>query len=150
MRVLHTPRVVTSRGRTVILNEGVLVPRNGRPAPAPQKEPATHQVGQSFGVVYANAAARGPILSPMPQPFPAGSVIVREKLARADSERPELLAVMIKRAPGFNPAGGDWEFLLVDGAASKVVERQKKGSCLDCHASRRERDFVYTVGKPNQ
>jgi len=122
-----------------------MVPRNGRPAPAPSKEPATHAGEQSFGVVYANAAARVPIASPEPQTFPVGSVIVREKLTRADSEHPDLLAVMIKRAPGFNPKAGDWEFLLVDGAGTKVLERQKKGSCLDCHSSQRERDFVYPM-----
>ena len=127
----------------MILNEGEIVPRYGRPAPAPTKEPATHAGAQSFGVVYANAAARGPIIAPEPQTFPAGSVIVREKLASADAEQPELLAVMIKRAPGFNPKAGDWEFLLVDGTGSKVIERQKKGSCLDCHVSQRERDFVH-------
>ena len=65
--------------------------------------------------------------------------------ARADSGTPELLAVMTKRAPGFNPQAGDWGFLLVNGDASKVIERQKKGSCLDCHASQRERDFVYPL-----
>lgn len=140
---------MTSRGRTVILNEGEIVPRNGRPAPAPTKEPATHEGAQSFGVVYANAAARGPIISPEPQTFPAGSIIVREKLASTDSEQPELLAVMIKRAPGFNPKAGDWEFLLVDGARAKVIERQKKGSCLDCHVSQRESDFVYPVAALN-
>lgn len=145
MRVLHTPRVMTSRGRTVILNEGELVPRNGRPAPAPEKEPATHAGAESFGVVYANAAARRSIESLEPQTFPVGSIIVREKLASADSELPDLLAVMIKRAPGFNSKAGDWEFLLVEGNASKIIERQKKGSCLDCHASQSARDFVYPL-----
>lgn len=52
---------------------------------------------------------------------------------------------MVKREPGFNSAGGDWEFLLVDGTAAKVLERQKKGSCLDCHAKQRERDFVHPL-----
>jgi hypothetical protein len=137
--------VGTSRGRTVILNEGEIVPPNGQPAPAPSKEPTTHTGEQSFGVVYANAPARGPIGSPEAQTFPAGSIIVRERLANAESQLPELLAVMIKHAPGFNPKGGDWEFLLVDGAGSKVIERQKKGSCLDCHAKQRERDFIYPV-----
>lgn len=54
---------------------------------------------------------------------------------------------MLKRAPGFNPKGGDWEFLLVDGEASKVIERQKKGSCLECHVTQRERDFAYPLAK---
>ena len=77
--------------------------------------------------------------------FPEGSVIVREKLSKPDDATPQLLAVMVKRAQGFNPQGGDWEFLTVDGALTKVTGRQKKGSCLDCHTSQRERDFVFPV-----
>lgn len=150
MRVLYTPRVYTSRGTTRIFNEGEVVPHSGRPAPAPPKREATHvESGTSYGVVYANERARAAFDRLEPAAFPAGSVIVREKLNNPGDASPLMLAVMLKRAPGFNPAGGDWEFLLVDGAASKVVERQKKGSCLDCHASQRERDFVYTVGKSN-
>ena len=101
--------------------------------------------GVSYGVVYANGPARAPFERPEPTTFPVGSVIVREKLTNPGDETPDLLAVMVKRAPGFNPRAGDWEFLLVDGSASKVIERQKKGSCLDCHASQRERDFVYPL-----
>jgi hypothetical protein len=55
---------------------------------------------------------------------------------------------MYKRAPGFNPKGGDWEFLILDGAATKIQERQKKGSCLDCHDSQRDRDFVFPPSWP--
>lgn len=148
MRVRHVPRVKTSRGTTTIYNEGELVPRSGRPAPAPPKREATHVFfGVTYGVVYANERARAAIDALGPTTFPVGSVIVREKLNSPSDGRPDLLAVMVKRAPGFNPKAGDWEFLLVDGTASKVIERQKKGSCLDCHASQRERDFVYPVGK---
>jgi hypothetical protein len=50
---------------------------------------------------------------------------------------------MIKRERGFNPTGGDWLFLTVDGAMTKVQERQKKGTCLECHKSQRSRDFVF-------
>ncbi len=78
-----------------------------------------------------------------PLQFPRGSIIVREKLSKAEDSQPELLTVMIKRERGFNRAANDWEFLLVDGAATKVLERQKKGSCLDCHVSQKQRDFVY-------
>ena len=146
VRVEHVPRVFTSRGTTRIINEGEMVPHSGRPAPAPPKREATHvESGISYGVVYANERARTAFDALLPTTFPAGSVIVREKLSGHDAESPELLAVMIKRAPGFNPKAGDWEFLLLDGAASKVIERQKKGSCLDCHASQSERDFVYPL-----
>jgi hypothetical protein len=85
------------------------------------------------------------MLSKVPAKFPVGSIIVREKLSKKGGDRPELLAVMIKRAAGFNPAGGDWEFLTVDGQVSKIRERQKKGSCLDCHSLRPEADFVFPL-----
>ena len=85
------------------------------------------------------------MLSERPSKFPVGSIIVREKLATQTDARPELLAVMIKRARGFNPKADDWEFLTVDGALTKIQERQKKGSCLQCHASQSERDFVFPL-----
>ena len=77
--------------------------------------------------------------------FPEGSILVREKLKGPDDKKPEMLAVMIKREAGFNPGGGDWEFLLVDGARPKVKLQQKKGECLDCHRLQQEKDFVYPL-----
>jgi hypothetical protein len=103
-----------------------------------------HEKGaDTYGVVYANEPARAAFAAG--GKFPPGSVIVREKLSKPGGATPQLLAVMFKRAAGFNPAGGDWEFLTVNGALTKVTGRQKRGSCLDCHASRRERDFVFPV-----
>lgn len=123
---------------------GALILADNRPAPRSKGNgnKKTHG-GDSFGFVYANSLAReGMIAEPSIQ-FPRGSIIVREKLARADDVHAQLLAVMIKRARGFNPAANDWEFLLVDGAMTKIHERQKKGSCLGCHKSQRTRDFVH-------
>lgn len=109
---------------------------------AKQNDSASHENFRSYGVVYANHLASQVYTGTDSQVFPVGSIIVREKLSRLDADQPDLLAVMIKREPGFNPAGGDWLFLTVNGAASKINERMKKGACLDCHRSARERDFV--------
>ena len=97
--------------------------------------------GHTYGVVYANDSARAALAGRTK--FPAGSIIVREKLSAPDAATPQLLAVMFKRAPGFNPKGGDWEFLTVDGSLKKITARQKKGSCLDCHSRQSGRDFVF-------
>ena len=83
--------------------------------------------------------------SAQPTTCPTGSIIVREKLAKADDKQPQLVAVMVKRPSGFSPTSGDWEYLILDGALTKIRERQKKGACLDCHESQRARDFVYSV-----
>ena len=105
-----------------------------------------HDVAGSFGVVYANELARKVIASGNKWAFPVGSIIVREKLIKADDKEPQAMAVMIKRERGFNPPGGDWLFLTVDGAMTKIGERQKRGSCLSCHKLQSKSDFMFPLG----
>ena len=40
---------------------------------------------------------------------------------------------MVKRAPGFYPEGGDWEYLIVDPNGS-IERRGKLPLCARCHA----------------
>lgn len=115
--------------------------------PKPKKGEHEPPGARSFGVVYANDLARPFIAGEKRGPYPVGSVIVRERLPAPEATTPDLLAVMVKRPRGFNPKGGDWEFLTVNGGLTKITRRQKKGSCLDCHASQRGRDFVFPAGK---
>lgn len=112
------------------------------------RAPGKEEEEQTYGVVYANAPARE-ALNGRTQ-FPTGSIIVREKLSTPNAANPLLVVVMFKRAPGFNPKGGDWEFLTVNGDLTKVKKRQKQGKCLDCHSAQRERDFVFTVPKTGE
>ncbi|HVF67885.1 MAG TPA: cytochrome P460 family protein [Pyrinomonadaceae bacterium] len=135
------PLIRSSQGTTTIDFAGTVEVRSGD-----GKKRDTH--GSTFGVVYANDLAREALSKGGRTKFPVGSVIVREKLSRADATQPELVAVMIKRAPGFNPPGGDWEFLTADGKLTKLRERQKKGSCLECHSSQADRDFVFPPPAP--
>jgi Cytochrome P460 len=149
-RVGDVPIMTTSRNTTRILMPGAIIFSGRRPAPAPAKRDVSHEAGgNSFGVVYANDLAREAMIADPSIPFPRGSIIIREKLRQQDAKIPELMTVMIKRRAGFNPKANDWEFLLIDGTGTKVLERQKKGSCLDCHESQASRDFVYpTLTKP--
>jgi hypothetical protein len=141
------PFVRNSAGSTSIKLEGApIFGRQPRRSSRP-KRPEENHFANSFGVVYANGPAARAMSAGEAAKFPAGSVIVREKLLSADGTKPELLAVMVKRAAGFNPAGGDWEFLIIDGAQTRVRERQRKGGCLECHASQRDRDFVFPLPK---
>jgi len=113
--------------------------------PKDESKDKNHVVdGVVYGVVYANPTARMALKVWGTPKFPAGSVIVRETLAKPGDEKPVLLVAMVKRAPGFNPKGGDWEFLTVEPSLTKIKARQKKGSCLDCHSSQRERDFIFS------
>ena len=81
--------------------------------------------------------------------LPPGSMIVREKLSRSSAATtPDLLAVMIKRAKGFNPMANDWEFLVVTGDGRKIERREKTGACQECHASQSRNDFVFRDYSP--
>src|SRR6266851_6104249 len=114
-----------SRNTTITTSAGITRIRLDQPVVTPKPTPKTmkdslHDSSAVFGVVYANDLARVPISSASKSRFPVGSIIVREKLLKADDKEPELLAVMIKRERGYNPAGGDWSFLTVDGAMTRV------------------------------
>jgi hypothetical protein len=97
----------------------------------------------SFGVVYANDVARRSLVEVKVPKFPVGSIIVREKLTQATDIAPQLLVVMVKRQRGFNSNAGDWEFLMIDGGLSKVLQREKSGECRNCHAKQKDQDFVF-------
>ena len=48
---------------------------------------------------------------------------------------------MIKRAPGYDPANGDWKyFYFEDGSA---VESGRIAPCIACHRGASDRDFVF-------
>jgi hypothetical protein len=93
--------------------------------------------------VYVNEIGRSAMLKQDINRFPAGSVIVKEKLHSEQSTEPDLLTVMVKRAPGFNPAVGDWEFAVVDGKATSVQARGKLANCMECHKTVSGSDYVF-------
>lgn len=94
-------------------------------------------------MVYVNELARGPMFSNDHATFPAGSIIVRERLAGSEAAGPDMLAVMIKRPRGFNRKSNDWDFLVVSGDGKKIDKRVKSGECVKCHESRSQDDFVF-------
>ena len=105
-----------------------------------RQEPSPHL--HKYISVFVNSVGREQMMTRRNPKFPAGSVIVKEKLASADSKTPELLTAMIKREAGYNPEGGDWEYLVLDGAASKIVEQGKLTRCSGCHRPYETTDFV--------
>ncbi|HKC64892.1 MAG TPA: cytochrome P460 family protein [Pyrinomonadaceae bacterium] len=109
-----------------------------------RKSSDSHETGSdSFGIVYVNELARHALLYEGQPQFPVGSIIVREKLARADDATPQILVALVKRERGFNPKANDWEFLVLDGSSTRIQRREKTGSCRDCHAQQKESDFVF-------
>ena len=101
----------------------------------------------TYGVVYVNDLGRASMFGKAAS-LPPGAMIVREKLSSSSATKPDLLAVMIKRAKGFNPMANDWEFLVVTGDGKKIERREKTGACQECHASEAKNDLVFRDYSP--
>ena len=105
-----------------------------------RQEPSPHL--HKYVSVFVNPVGREQMMTMLEPKFPVGSMIVKEKLGKPDSTTPEVLTVMIKREQGYNPDNGDWEYLVLDGTASTIVERGKLTRCSGCHRSYKHSDFV--------
>jgi hypothetical protein len=125
-------------------NTTIQFPYPGAMTPDPTKRSKTDEAHAStFGFAYANDLAREFLVSKRGGRLPIGSIIAREKLRARDSTTAEVLVVMLKRESGFNQKANDWEFLTISGDLKKIVEREKEGKCLQCHASEAKNDFVF-------
>lgn len=118
---------------------GSLFRTSRSPAPKSTPEP-DHSV--SYGVVYANEIAAPEMEKSAPK-FPAGSILVRERLESPTASDPTLLIAMVKRQRDFSKATGDWEFLMLNGSDMKLLSRQTAGNCADCHAKAQKTDWVF-------
>lgn len=102
--------------------------------------------------VFVNPLGAKAFKSEKPK-FPVGTMIVKEKYdAMATTPggfsrvlkpgaKPELMTAMVKRAPGFDPENGDWEYLVLDRAMTR--QEGKVTHCQSCHLGVKTRDFVF-------
>jgi len=95
-----------------------------------------------FVVVYVNDIGKTAMMEQKLPVFPEGSVIVKEKLTTKDSTSPELLTVMRKREPGYDPRNGNWEYTVFDGQGQTVRASGKLEKCQACHLSEKATDYI--------
>jgi len=92
-----------------------------------------HLSGELEGEVLAGpAGGTYPVLGPRSALAP-GATLVERLFDPHGGAEPAAYFVMVKRAPGYDPAGGDWEYLVL-GAAGRVEDRGKLPLCARCHA----------------
>lgn len=103
-----------------------------------EKSPHTNK----YVSVFVNPVGREQMMTKQRPKFPVGTMIVKEKHGSLDSNNPEMLTAMIKRQPGYNPETGDWEYLVLDGAATTIVEQGKLDRCSGCHRLYKSTDFI--------
>ena len=117
--------------------------------------PAKRAYGpHAYGAVhyYANPPAEAHRNSGSKGAWPAGSVLIKEKLTTGDVVRDSstlgAVAGMIKGAPGSSPKTADWQFFYFDNETSrqsnaphapapapKWIKSYTLNACLDCHAA---------------
>src|SRR5262245_18484665 len=105
---------------------------------------------EKYITVYVNDIGKTAMMEQARPNFPAGSVIVKEKLPDKSSQSPELLTVMIKKEKGFTASGGDWEFMVVDGQGKAVTDRGKLENCQSCHLSTPQSDYIFRSYLPDE
>lgn len=103
-----------------------------------------------YVTVFVNADGTPAMMEQKNPKFPVGSIVVKEKLKDLRGGEPELLTAMVKREAGYYPAGGDWEYLVLDGAASSITQRGKLDSCNACHSGYQDDDYLFRSYLPGK
>lgn len=82
--------------------------------------------------------------------YPVGSVVVKQKvyLGHRDLKSDQWVRTkdkgvggMIKRAPGYDPENGDWEYFYFEDPAT--IEAGRIASCIQCHQGAKSTDRVF-------
>jgi hypothetical protein len=82
--------------------------------------------------------------------YPVGAVIVKQKSKLSyDGQQPgatspagaQGVGGMVKRARGYDPQHGDWEYFYFEDPAA--IETGRIASCVACHTSARRSDYVF-------
>jgi hypothetical protein len=78
------------------------------------------------------------------QPVPTGTAVIKLKYPLNLSEEPaRAVGAMIKREPGYDPDGGDWEYYYAEVADPKPAVRGKIETCAECHRRAKATDFLF-------
>ena len=96
---------------------------------------------KAFCHVYVSPAAKETMLSGKGT-YPEGSLVIKAKLASAESPTPELFTVMQKMPAGYDPQHGDWKYVVVDGSTFRQLASGRIDSCKSCHDRYSETDYV--------
>lgn len=97
----------------------------------------------AYITVYVNKVGRESMFAKQAQRFPEGSIIVKEKFNSPEDRKPLLYTIMRKRATGYNPKVGDWEFSVVGPNGTELQATGKLENCQGCHLGKSEADFVF-------
>jgi hypothetical protein len=89
------------------------------------------------------------------QPVPVGTVVIKEKhLNYSPNSKPDAVAAMTKREPGYDPDHGDWEYAYEElkPEQRRKLEKGKIVSCIECHKGTKSTDYLFRpyIKAPNK
>jgi len=113
---------------------------------------------QSYFRVYVNPTGAKRLAGGGKGDYPAGTVIVKEKLPAPGGRKPELLTVMRKLPAARGRRGlAAWEFGVLDGAGRPVATEapfhgvempRSMAHCRSCHEQAASKDYVFATYLP--
>ena len=93
--------------------------------------------------VYVNDVGQEAMFKAKKPNFPVGTIVIKEKLSQKQSQTADFYTIMLKREAGYDPRGGDWQYLVMDSARTKIEKPANIESCQSCHAAWAEKsDFI--------
>jgi hypothetical protein len=99
--------------------------------PATRRDRSEHLGGDLEGEVLAGKKSGYPLRGPASIAVPGTTLV--ERLFAPGGSAPVTYLVMVKHDPGFDPSGGDWEYLVIDPEGG-IRDRGKLALCMRCHA----------------
>ena len=84
--------------------------------------------------------------------YEIGTIFLKENYQadKGKPGKPSSLTMMIKRPAGFDPNGGNWEYLQTDVKGGVIMQGDSnnqliQSSCSNCHANMAERDYIFST-----
>lgn len=126
-----TPAPSPGPARPAVASRWDLAAQLAAARPAVARVRSSHLTGELEAEVLASSAGTYPRLGPSSR-LPVGATLIERLLAPGSSE-PAAYFAMVKRAPGYDAAGGDWEYLVVS-PSGQIEQRGALPLCARCHA----------------
>ncbi|PCI45618.1 MAG: hypothetical protein COB51_08650 [Moraxellaceae bacterium] len=84
--------------------------------------------------------------------FSVGTVFLKENFSSSEGKPgvPVFLTGMIKREPGYDPEGRDWEYFQSDKDGAIILQGSSKNPevqsmCIECHSNMDDRDYIFST-----
>ncbi len=86
------------------------------------------------------------------QGYEVGTVFIKENYSSEKNmpSQPTSLTIMVKKNPGYDSQGGDWEYLQFSPSGSVIMQGKTNDQvvykeCAKCHGNMKERDYIFST-----